>query len=436
MKRMAAALSAVMFSTGLCTLTAKAGEAEFMGRFFPSGQIPAPVYAPYLTYNDTFSDGSHIPGSINFFYDVPDELTNICDEIILEGDFAFQSKYRLMIENGISIQIDAKFDDGAWLSEQGDWDNFDYGSQMKSENDCFFLSSFFLTDDTTKMHYFTQSSLTYFDVTAENNAFLKPYIIKDEPTGSYLYDLENHTITYRYRYYIPYTSMESGSAETSAVFSEWSPQASIGKNVSLPALETPTVVETPAVTNFSTKFESETYCGISYYLTIPRSVYDGQKYFVATGTSYDPYTIETQVRLNEGEWVDVYHENAAWLNGGYRTTSYLSASPLAPDTLVEFRARIVCNALDGIASEWSEIVSNWKAPVETEITEQNIAQDATLIATDSSVPASQAENSCNICKACPVQPLGLCLVIWGIGGIAVIAGIVIILARRKKKKQK
>lgn len=446
MKRIAVFLGALLTLAPFGTLSASADASSFVDTFFPSGKIPTPSAAPYLTYVNTMADGTAIGGQLNFYYDVPTEITAVFDEFERLGEDDFYTQYQIELNDGCHIQMDMKIDDGAWLSSTGDWDNLDYGEKIDTETECFKVDDVFWLDDCSRMHSVMQAYLAYYETEKEKYPFSEPCVTKDT-AGFCQYDLENHTFTYRYRCYLPYSYMDFDgvgvSEQKKAIFSDWSPEASIGQAENLPILQKPDSIEAPTLSEFEVLIDNTGYCNAKYYMDIPQSVYDGQKYYLACENVFDPYLIETQIRVDDGEWTDAYGENAAWLNGGYRTTVYAADSPLAPESNVEFRARIVCNTADGMASEWSNVVScihsettdAQLAANEEAALDDNAVGDAMLFANDAGIDTEPVTPSCKLCGICPVQPLGVCLFVWiGIAAVLVIAILLLVIRKSKQKK--
>ena len=71
---------------------------------------------------------------------------------------------------------------------------------------------------------------------------------------------------------------------------------------------------------------------------------------------YEPYLIEAQLRVNGGDWQDVYTANPDWIFSDERGAAP-DTGTLSEKDQVEVRARITCEAL-GLASDWSNIVGN------------------------------------------------------------------------------
>lgn len=426
MKKIAAALSAWLMLSSLCMMqvSAEANENDFISAFFPAGTITAPPAAPYLSYTDTLPDDTQMCGQLNFFYDVTDDLNNFCNAVILEGEEMFSSHYGVEIINGVRIQIDAKIDEGAWLSKKGDWDKLDYGKKRNPINSNFKLNDCFWLDDTTKMHCFTQCYPAYLSEESEGLDFLEPCLVTAPDGNNILLDMANHTFTYRYRYFITYKiNGYTGKYTTddgNVLFSEWSPEASIGKNGTVSALSKPETVDAPVLSKyqFVENFDTGSF-DVQYFMTIPRNIYEAQKYFIAMENNFDPYMIETQIRVNGGEWQSVYPESPSWLKGGWRMAGYYGED-LNADSKVEFRARLVCNALNGKASAWSNVIGT----------------DIAAIAVDEPeiVPVATQPTPSDDMKpdAVRVSPL-----VWGgiSAGVLVIVAAAFLMLRKKKSAQ-
>lgn len=424
MKKSAAILCTAMLCIPLCTLHSSAADSNFTHSFFPDGALPAPPSAPTVSYRDRNADGKIQCGQTLFFYEVPKGITAFCDAITSMGEEAFQQQYGASFNDGIYIQVDAKFDDGAWLSANGDWDVFDYGENIDHKNENFRLYDIFWQDDSSKIHCFSQSFLAYFSSDTEThvNDFLMPYIKQDSTKTYYFFDIENHTVSYRYRFYLTYT--DTASNEDHTLFSDWSAETSIGKDAENIEFSAPTEIEAPVLSDFSLKEDEYGYCNAFYHMDVPKSVFESQRYFIIEQNCYDPYTLESQIRVDGGEWTDFFTINGGWLGGTVRSTSFMEDSPMTLGSDVEIRVRLVCKALGNMTSEWSNSIGN--VPIDGENLKGPSADLTEL------PPAP--DEKCSLCGICPVQPLGICLFVWiGIAVVAVAAVVCIAVKSRHKK---
>ena len=359
MKKLLATVLTLSILASVCVFTASAAD-DFVDTFYPGKKISAPANAPYITYKSTYDDGTYCHSSIHLYYDVPAEFCKMAEEADRLGWDPFLEKYGLYDVQG-TLQVDAKFDDGEWLSTTGNWDLFEYSEKIGSSNLAFYLRYTLGCDDSSKTGDYEQSWLVYFD-DAEWNDFLKPYvrIEQDEYGGDvYVYDFDNHTITYRCRAVVSYMLADyEGEYDCEAgnvIVGDWSEEASIGKNGSQKELVRPTSTAAPILSDFSVVEDIEGISGATYFLEVPQSVADGERALIILEDAFQPYCIEAQVRLDGGEWVDFYTANAADISNGTRSLAFEDDN-ISRETRIEIRAHFVCYHDESITSPWSDIV--------------------------------------------------------------------------------
>lgn len=441
------AVMAVLVFVMAFTAQAEEESKNVKDTFFPDGTMSTPN-APYVQYVDKYDDGAEKVGSTQMFFDIPEDLIKLNDEYALLGEEAFNEKYNTPIHGDYheslktTIQIDTKFDDGPWLSESGNWDCFDYGENMVDANLNWRLAVGRYIDETSKLFRFEQSWLVYNEVENESNAFLQPYLksFKDDYGETcYQLDTENHTFSYRIRFVVSTNNWEAfeEGEEVYWNISDWSPVVSIGKDGNQETLEKPTKVDAPILSDFSLIKNEDNGVEAKYYVEFTKYTYDSIKYFSAIEDYFEPFVIESQIRVDGGEWVDTYTANAADLAGGFRSTASGDVE-ITMESQVEIRVRIVCNAMDGTASEWSNIVGNKAAE---EIIPEPTATPApevtnTPTPTVKVEPKEKEKHKCKVCGICPVQPLGICLFIWLVIIIIVIVVVIIVLKKQKEDGDK
>ena len=360
MKKLLSVVLITAMLASLCVLCVSA-ENDFVNTFFPENKITTPQTAPYLKYESTYEDGTYHDSFIHLYYDVPADFCKMAEEADRTGWEAFLERYGLEFLQA-EIQVDAKFDDGEWLSTTGNWDVFEYSEDVTNWNLAFYLRYTRYCDDSAKTGDFEQSWLTYVDPEQQCNAFLLPYIKQEKNDGGdnvWVYDFENHTITYRYRVALAYrpTDYEGDLdySEGNVILSDWSSEASIGKNGSQRELVRPTSTAAPILSDFVIDEDNEGIIGASYFLEVPHSVADGERALIILEDAFQPYCIEAEVRLEGGEWMDFYTANASDISNGTRSLA-LGDYDVTRETRIEIRAHFVCYHDESITSPWSNIV--------------------------------------------------------------------------------
>ena len=85
-------------------------------------------------------------------------------------------------------------------------------------------------------------------------------------------------------------------------------------------------------------------------------MYDGILYCNAQQGMYESYCIESQLRVNGGDWLDAYTANPDWIFSDTRAT-YVPGYDLKETDLVELRVRLTCEPL-GLVSPWSNVLGS------------------------------------------------------------------------------
>ncbi len=359
MKRRLTALTvALLLALTLLPAAALAKEKPaLLTEFFPEGKITAPAIG-YLqhTYDVYNSD------ELTLWYNMPAELRELADAYIEWDDISGEHEdfvARFGVEDySVIINVDAKVDDGPW-QYSADWDN--PGCSGLEGPTYLAFECFDEIHSDTKIYY-AGDFLSWLTYLGEDDAgFLEP-IVKAVPDPEYPeetvyhYDLDEHTLGVRYRLGIRY--VESSDAEPRIFFSEWSPEMSIGKNGTQKALSEPDHIDAPKLSDLeilvhSYDFGDETEA--EFTVNFSENVYEGQMYCIAQAGMFEPYFLETEIRVDGDEWVDFYTGNPDWIFDGRRSGLSAEGYYFTTDSAVEVRARVVCDEL-GLVSPWSNTV--------------------------------------------------------------------------------
>ena len=151
--------------------------------------------------------------------------------------------------------------------------------------------------------------------------------------------------------------IDEPDTEFKVIFSDWSPETSIGKNATQQVLVKPTSLEAPVLSDFSFSVTQENELNLTcgkYYIDVPTSIFDALLYCEAAENMFEPMYIETQMKINNNEWEDVYIANPNWIFSNYRIASP-DGTALNENDSVKVRARFVCENL-GLYSDWSNII--------------------------------------------------------------------------------
>lgn len=312
-----------------------ASNLKIVKEFFPSGKLATPR-CPFIRY--TFSDNAD---TIDIWYNLPREFINLAGayDQARENDQSMKARFGVD-DYTIILQTDAKIDNGSW-QYTAEWDSPDWSGLDTPYYLAFDCNGKINNNEQAFYKHMKLSWLTY----VENDAgrgFLAPLLYplsNSDGRAVYHYDLNAHTLALRCRLGIQYE--ENGS--TKCIFSDWSPVTSFGKEGTQKPIAEPSSIATPQLTEFS---------GHHYFINIDDSVFDGFLYCEGQKDMFEPYSIQSQIRVSGGEWQDIYTANPVWIFSGYRS---LSEQEL-PDGNVELRVRLRCDNL-GLVSDWSNVIS-------------------------------------------------------------------------------
>lgn len=394
--------------------------AEFNEAFLHDGKLAAPE-ENYMRVYEYEGNGHQVAREYTTQSDDVMTLLNDWDAI---GDEAFYEKYGFKIYDVI-IQHDCKLDDGEWHYEPS-WDEFEYDYSDLPDYMCLYPTTpAFHNEKIVSSGY--NIDLYYMDEDGSDWGFFKDVVVVKDGQFRVL-DLENHTLHFRSRYILEFTKENSeGYDDYYKVYSDWCSETSVGKDGNQPELVNPEKLEAPILGDMKLLGQEENEALLwDVFWKIPDSVFNVAKYYWIIEDAFQPICIETQYRVNGGEWIDTLVANAASLYGGNR--NFETFDTKENDT-IEFRARFFCSWDEEKTSEWSDIVSN-KA-VDTKPSEKVKASDS-----KPGVLLSETENEakCKLCGICPVQPLNICLFIWVL--TVLLISIVIAFLVRKGLKNK
>ena len=347
MRRQLSALCMAFLLTFLLFSAKVMAAPQIVEEFFPSGEITKPQ-APFLRYSGVSDNGD----SIQMWYNIPKDVLALSNAYNRwsnsdGGNEGFIARFGVE-EYRLYLQTDASIDGGSWQYSD-EWDEEDWPG-LSAPHALAFHCMEGLNNNPNKIYpEMDVSWLTYIE--DENTGFLAPIVTPFTIDGgtNYHYDFKNHTMAVRCRLVLEYWARDG---ERQRIYSPWSPATSIGKNGTQAALNAPDSIEAPILSDFAVVVKNDRNYG-RYYLEIPESVYDGVLYCESQADALDPYYIQVQMRVNGGEWQDVYIANPKWIFSGNRLTE--PESGLKADDAVSVRARLQCKPL-GLVSDWSNVV--------------------------------------------------------------------------------
>ena len=358
-----------------------ADKPALFSEFLTTGKISAPG-TPYIR---VFVDDSRTWGDeLQLWTMLPNEIRQIAaagekwnkdnpnGENMLHNRFGVESL-------DFYIQTDARVDGGswqytsAWDSPETFWSIGDMAyDTYRAEGDVAWNNALFderlceLDNDDAKEGFLGKMLTSY---------------VNEYGDTRYQFDLKNHTLGVRCRIMMRYIDQNDGQVKT--LISPWSAETSIGKNGNQKSLAAPNGIEAPTLSQFALNVHMDSGESVyaDYFITIPTSVYNGILYCVAEKNMFEPYEIETQIRVDGGQWTEFTIGNGTWIFDGLRGGGPSSDYQFTKDSKIEIRARII-NDL-GQVSAWSNIVGNnatftsseWATPYLNTANEMGIIPD-------------------------------------------------------------
>ena len=424
MKRIFAVLLSLLLLLSLCFVTAFAAEENDIGEF----ELPAPKAPNYFVYTDgDETDCSHDDLRMIMFADP--RVALLAAEYYADSD-AFYEKYGLW-SFAISMQYDVSLDDEAHWQHNAEWDTNWYtsgyadgypyvslGSEMMEDFEFFWLT-----------YYEGEGSSTFVPYQPAITTYV--YHHEDWDEEIYSFDVENHSLYIRCRYYMewePLVEYEEGwgPGEKQSKFSGWSESAVFGKNSTQIVPDEPIVYEAPIISDLKIVLsEGDENSHIEYTQTTPESVWMNGVYYLMND-EYGFDGLETQVSIDGGEWIEFSTANAGddWCLWNGNRGAYNFDVPIEEDSNVKLRIRFT--GTHG-PSEWSNVLEiNGGGTQEI--------PDNTNKPADAPTTDEPSEETCSLCGFCPV-PLGLCIFIWIAIAVVVILLVVIMIAIATKKKK-
>ena len=431
MKRLLSTLLCVILLLSLFPVTAFSAEENDISEF----RLPIPKAPNYFIYTDgNASDGHH--DDLRMIMVADPEVALLAAEYSKDSE-AFYEKYDLWSFE-IVMQYDVSLDGEDNWQYTSEWDS-QYGVGSYGEG---FQSVSLRSELMEDFEFFW---LTYHE--GQGSDTFQPYqpaIITEKfyySDGSegeaYSFDVENHSLYIRCRYYMewePLVQYEEGEGpgEKQSKFSDWSESAVFGKNSTQIIPEEPTAYEAPVISDLKiVRSEGDENSHLEYVQTTPESVWMTGVYYLMNGEGqFDG--LETQVSINGGEWVafDTADAGDDWClhNGGRSAYSW--------DYLIEensnVKLRVRFNGTHG-PSEWSNVLElngggTQEIPDETHEAVQQQPEQTPSVQENS--PAKEPQkDACALCGFCP-EPLGICIFIW----LAVVLAVALLITILTKKK--
>ena len=282
--------------------------------------IDAPYGIKYKVYNDTVSERVSVSCQFTDAY------------AALSGMTSEESAERYGITDIYTyIQIDYRVDGGAWHSTDL-WETTpnasEYGGQVPK-------------GDTTRVF----DLLYLVNESAVKNA--GALAVKNS-RGQTVFDLDNHTLEFRMR-----TSMGYTSNIPQVMNSEWSEVIKVERNADFG--KAPTELEAPQISNPQIAYLDNEMPYLTFDVKTPESIKEAEAWFSTQQPTYISLLVE--IDRGEGSWESA---NLAISTSHYANETkgiYLNATDVEDVAKMRVRARYLAYAEDGtIYSEYSEVI--------------------------------------------------------------------------------
>ena len=402
--------------------------------------LPVPQAPNYFVFTDgNEKEGHH--DDLRMYMVADPEVAALAAEYNNDSE-AFYEKYALWSFE-IVMQYDVSLDGENNWQHNAEWDTEYYTGGYADGYSYVALRSEMVDD-------FEFFWLTYYEG-PDSNTFepYKPAILTEKfyyydgsEGEAYSFDVENHSLYIRCRYYMewePLVEYEEGwgPGEKQSKFSDWSESAVFGKNSTQVIPAEPEGYEAPVISDLViVRSEGDENCHLEYTQITPESLWMAWINYEMT-QSGEFEGLQTQVSINGGEWLefDTYDSGDDWClcNGGRSAGSW--------DYLIEedswVRLRVRFNGTHG-PSGWSNVLEvNGGGSIEITDETQTVTEPAAVTEPvpqqTEAVPLEPDGEKCGLCRFCPM-PLSLCIFIWLAIALAVVLLLALILLASGKKK--
>ncbi len=396
-------LSLLLLAASLPMTVFAAGEHELS-----AFELPKPKAPNYFVFTDGDEKEGHHDDLRMIMVGDP-EVAMLAAEYDSDST-AFYEKYGLY-SFMISMQYDVSLDDEAHWQHTEEWDTNWYTGGYADGYP-------YVTIRAEMMEDFEFFWLTYYegpgsDTFTPYQAAIRAYTYKGDgyETPVYSFDIENHSLYIRCRYYMEWETYDKSTntiGEKQSRFSEWSDAAVFGKNSTQIVPEAPTIYAAPVLSDLRILPPDESYTDsrIQYFQTTPESVWLTNIYYLMTDDGYFD-GLETQISVEDGEWMayETVDAGGDWCLYNGTRMAFNNEIKFSEEAHIKFRARF--NGSHG-PSEWSNVLEiNGKLEDRTEAPDDS----QTLQPTKAPDNQPSAKEKCELCGFCPV-PFGLCVLIW------------------------
>ncbi len=319
------ALCCAFVSMGTVLAHADENADKFAEHFFPSGKIenvPTNIYIQEKSADREVLWLQNTQEFIDLFMEYEDykskgKLQDFKDKYNLDGGVY-----------GYAI-ADVKVDDGEWLSDLTVMDGARYAVTADNPGVIPYFMMFSVDNgiDGNNMYNDTLISAGYHNQDEpEKDGILAGTIIENQDENYYVWDMKNHTFSFRFKFCIQYSCIDPETGSSSGnkyIYSDWSKVVSIGKNGNQKKLKTPTSISTPEISEpVKAVTEDGKWQGsINYQVVFPQSVTDEERALIVNEDAFQPLYFQVEAEVNDsGEFKSIYTANPRTFYNGTRLT--------------------------------------------------------------------------------------------------------------------
>lgn len=313
----------------------------------PENELKTPD-APWILHNEENN-------LLMMVYHVPSDLMDISD--------AFKRGNNDTTALGVEsyqmyLETDVKIDDGEWQYTI-DWDSPDWwGLRDKTGVSDYVFSTWYPINESANRSYDARVLSWLAHVEDGNVGYLKDIVTSSETDEGvmYSYDFDNHTMYIRNRMCIKYR--DTAESDWTIVFSDWSKEASIGKDADEFSY-TPSVsyegLEVSKLNIRTIEHGNISYHEFSYYLDLPETLYRDLAYYEEVLDEFKPLELKAQIKINENDWKDLDIGENDLLTNGYKYAISGTNDEFSDEDIVFFRVGVAKEGEDQYS--WSNILS-------------------------------------------------------------------------------
>lgn len=109
------------------------------------------------------------------------------------------------------------------------------------------------------------------------------------------------------------------------------PEASFEKNSNSIEPIMPENIEAPVISDFNFVLENQNMARATLFVNMPDSVADAERYQIIVKDDYKPYYIDTQIKINDGDWFSCNDNNKTALCSGIKSFDVFNAMNISDD---------------------------------------------------------------------------------------------------------